>query len=261
MPGNFELQKMRVTNRARRQLRKQICSSKSFGGQKKSAILPSSLLGRVVFGDRRMTNVLKANKEKPLLTNKELEAMFAKAEALPEGQRLRAKATLVFLECGKRRGEIIRLERQDITVDEQTQNLQITFTLLKKRKKHAVKRTKNLLAMSPYAQDVIKYMQWLEQHKPSSRWVYPSPFSDRHANSMLIYRIVKQLDMNDWPHQHRERRAVKVLRADESKYGTANLQTIFKIRDALDLEKEDTAYDYIRRYGTMKAVEDLDVPI
>lgn len=208
-----------------------------------------------------MTNVLKANREKPLMTNKELDAMFTKAETLPEGQKLRARATLVFLECGKRRGEIIRLERQDITLDEQRQNLLIAFTLEKKRRKQLVKRTKSLPTTSPYAQAVTEYMQWLDQHKPGSRWVYPSPFSDRHANDFLIYRIVKGLDMNDWPHQHRERRAVKVLRADESKYGTANLQTIFKIRDALDLEKEDTAYDYIRRYGIMKAVEDLDVPI
>jgi integrase len=208
-----------------------------------------------------MTNVLKANKEKPLLTNKELEAMFTKASALPEGQMLRAKATLVFLECGKRRGEIVKLQREDITLDEQRQNLLIAFTLEKKRKKQVVKRTKSLPTTSPYAQAVTKYMQWLDQHKPGSRWVYPSPFSDRHANDFLIYRIVKQLDMNDWPHQHRERRAVKVLRADESKYGTANLQTIFKIRDALDLEKEDTAYDYIRRYGIMKAIESESVEI
>jgi integrase len=208
-----------------------------------------------------MTNVLKANKEKPLLTNKELEAMFMKAEALPEGQKLRAKATLVFLECGKRRGEIVKLQREDITLNEQRQNLLIAFTLEKKRKKQVVKRTKSLPTTSLYAQAVMKYMQWLETHKPGSRWVYPSPFSDRHANDFLIYRIVKQLDMNDWPHQHRERRAVKVLRADELKYGTANLQTIFKIRDALDLQKEDTAYDYIRRYGIMKAFEDESVAI
>lgn len=208
-----------------------------------------------------MTNVLKANKEKPLLSNKELDAMFTKAESLPEGQKLRAKATLVFLECGKRRGEIVKLERGDVGLDEQKQNLQITFTLLKKRKKHAVKRTKNLPATGLYAQIVMKYMQWLDQHKPGSRWVYPSPFSDHHANDFLIYRIVKQLDMNDWPQQHRERRAVKVLRADELKYGMANLQTIFKVQEALDLEKEDTAYNYISRYGVKKAIEDMEVPI
>ena len=250
---------MRSANRGWRRVRKQAKPSKTCA--ESFTVLSCPLLELIVSGDERMTNVLKANKEKPLLSNKELEAMFTRAEALPEGQMLRAKATLVFLECGKRRGEIVKLQREDITLDEQKQNLQITFTLLKKRKKHAVKRTKNLPAMSPYAQDVIKYMQWLETHKPGSRWVYPSPFSDHHANSMLIYRIVKQLDMNDWPHQHRERRAVKVLRADELKYGTANLQTIFKVQEALDLEKEATAYDYINRYGIKKAIEDLDVPI
>jgi integrase len=250
---------MRLTNQARRELCEQTNFSKTYADS--FAVVSFDLLELTVSGDERMTNVLKANREKPLLSNKELEAMFTRAEALPEGQRLRAKATLVFLECGKRRGEIIRLERQDITVDEQTQNLQITFTLLKKRKKHAVKRTKNLPATGLYAQIVMKYMQWLETHKQGSRWVYPSPFSDRHANDFLIYRIVKQLDMNDWPHQHRERRAVKVLRADELKYGMANLQTIFKVQEALDLEKEDTAYNYISRYGVKKAIEDLDVPI
>jgi hypothetical protein len=51
MPRNFDLQKMHVRNQARRQLRKQICSSKSFGVQKKSEILPSSLLGQPFFGD------------------------------------------------------------------------------------------------------------------------------------------------------------------------------------------------------------------
>jgi hypothetical protein len=41
----------------------------------------------------------------------------------------------------------------------------------------------------------------------------------------------------------------------------ANLQTIFKVQEALDLEKEDTAYNYISRYGVKKAIEDLDVPM
>jgi hypothetical protein len=55
----------------------------------------------------------------------------------------------------------------------------------------------------------------------------------------------------------RETRGALIVKADENKHGEASLETIFRVRQRLDLEREDTAYHYIRRHEVPKVEIDV----
>jgi len=74
-----------------------------------------------------------------------------------------------------------------------------------------------------------------------------------------IWRILKALNPKDWPHLHRERRAVKRIRADERKYGEAKIETVYAVKRILDLERETTAWNYIRRHETQRVEEQEEI--
>lgn len=244
-----------------------------------------------------MTN---AKFRKTVVTDQEIESEFKKAERIKEPYfRLRAKATVAFLETGKRRGEICQLEISDITQDNRF--LYVTFNL-EKKKRHSKKCptcntknpakatycqkcginiqvasiqinskidrvTKKFELTSLQAQMIIEYIEFLKEHVKGN-FVYPSGKSlfgelfifdgSKHLKSQAIWRIIKALNEKDWPHLHRERRAVKVIRADEAKFGQANLETVYRIKNRLDLEREQTAYNYIRRHETQRVEEEIE---
>jgi integrase len=213
-----------------------------------------------------MTNVKEKTKE--VITDQEVQNELQEAEKLPEFFRLRAKATLALLETGKRRSEIVSLEKTDITQDDSY--LYVRFTVMKKRKKNirTLQRVKKFARSSNWATMIVEYLDYLKERWPDSKFVYPAIRSifgfsmlldnSKHAEPQEIWRIVKTLNPNDWPHQHREKRAVKVIRNAEAKRGSADLNTVYQVRDVLDLERETTAYNYIRRFQTQR-VEDEEI--
>jgi len=212
-----------------------------------------------------MTNA--KSQRKNVVSDQEIEQMFINADAYKEPFfRLRAKAVLALLETGKRRSEIITLEQQDLETD--GVYLNVTFTVVKKRKKNmlSVRRTKKYRKDSRFAKMILEYAEFLKQKYPSCKWLFPSGYTvfgqtyvideSKHAIGQEIWRIVKKLNPDDWPHLHREKRAVKVIKADEAKYGEAKLETIYRVKSVLDLERETTAYAYVRRHETQKVEEE-----
>jgi integrase len=209
-----------------------------------------------------MTNV--HVKRKTVIGDKEIQQELEKAEQIKDEYfRLRARAVIALLESGKRRGELAMLEIDDVKTDEAF--LYVTFKLEKKRKKKTIARTKKYDLTSPYAKIIMEYLAYLKQHYPDAIYVFPSghmvcgltyvvyPFS--HLRGRQLLRIVKVLNEKDWCHLHRERRASKVVLADEKKLGHATMETIYRVQSALDLEREQTAWNYVRRFETAKAEE------
>ena len=211
-----------------------------------------------------MTNAKVSRKDVP--NEEEIQLEIARANKIKNSYfRLRAKATIALLETGKRRSELASLKTDDIWID--SEYLYVRFTVRKKRKKsiRVLQRTKKFRLDSPYAQMILEYVTYLKE-KVKTEYVYPSGHNvfdsyiinpSEPLKPQEIWRIVKRLNPEDWPHLHRERRAVKVIRYDEKKFGAARLETVYKIRNILDLEREQTAYNYIRRHETQK-VEDED---
>ena len=211
-----------------------------------------------------MTNAKVCRKDVP--NEEEIQLEIARANKIKNSYfRLRAKATIALLETGKRRSELASLKTDDIWID--SEYLYVRFTVRKKRKKsiRVLQRTKKFRLDSPYAQMILEYVTYLKE-KVKTEYVYPSGHNvfdsyiinpSEPLKPQEIWRIIKRLNPEDWPHLHRERRAVKVIRYDEKKFGAARLETVYKIRNILDLEREQTAYNYIRRHETQK-VEDED---
>lgn len=222
-----------------------------------------------------MTNVLVSRKD--VIGDQEILDELAKANTIQdEFKRLRAKAVIALLESGKRANEVAALEISDITED--TRFLYVRFTLSKKRKTKAhqekaiqlLQRTKTYNVNSDMAQIIKEYLAFLKQKHPGVKHVFPrlhyvfgnlvSVDLSQHMRPLEIWRTVKALNPSDWPHLHRERRAVKVIQQHQRMFGKATIETIFTIKKALDLKEESTAYNYIERHETQQ-VEEEDLVI
>ena len=213
-----------------------------------------------------MTNVKVSRKDVP--NDQEILQEIARANQIKKPYfRLRARATIALLETGKRRSELAALKISDLTTD--NDYLYVQFTVRKKRKKseRVLQRTKKFSLSSPYAQMILEYIDYLK-NEIKTEFMYPSGHNvfdnyiidpSQPLKSQEIWRIVKSLNPKDWPHLHRERRAVKVIRRDEKRFGAARLETVYKIRSVLDLEREQTAYNYIRRHETQRVEEEDEI--
>jgi len=82
-----------------------------------------------------MTNPSKAYKNRPILSNSEINQMLVKADLIPdELRKLRAKALIALLKkYGKRRSELCRLKINNLLINNNF--LEITFIISKKHKK------------------------------------------------------------------------------------------------------------------------------
>ena len=212
-------------------------------------------------------------KRKDVIGDKEILDELAKANTIQDDfKRLKARAIVALLESGKRANELASLELADITED--TRFLYVRFTLSKKRKTKAQKekaiqllqRTKTYNVNSDMAQIIREYLSYLLQKYPGVKHVFPrmnyvfghlvSVDPSQHMNRLEIWRTVKALNPNDWPHQHRERRAVKVIQQHQRMFGKATLETIFTVKTVLDLKEASTAYRYVDRYEVQKVEEE-----
>jgi len=205
-----------------------------------------------------MTNVKVDRKD--VLSPREVEAMLERAnETGNEYFRLRAKAVVSLFKTGKRRAEISSLEVKDLKVE--AGYLYVTFSVVKKRKKNVVttRRTKRFPLTSVYSQHILAYWEYMKKNHPNCKYLFPSvhnvfgldlAFSlDQHLSGRQILRIVKALNPNAWCHLFRESRGAEVVQADERKEGVS-IFTVYRVKHALDLEKETTAWNYINRYAT-----------
>jgi len=200
-----------------------------------------------------MTNVKVERKD--VISDKEFEETVAKADKLDrEYFRLRAKALLgLFARTGKRRQEVGWLEPDDLAV--KGDKLSVTFTVVKKRKKSVIskRREKQIPLSDPCAQYIVEYWEWMKKHHPECKYLFPSIRSmfgidlffhkDRHLSGRHILRIVKELNPRLWCHLFRETVGAEVVRSDQSLIG------VFKVMMRLDLEKETTAWNYVRRFA------------
>jgi integrase len=206
-----------------------------------------------------MTNV--RVDRKTVLSQKEIDNMLTKADKLENKYfALRAKAIVSLGRTGKRRAEVANLEISDLKVEENF--FYITFTVVKKRKKNvlAIRRTKRFPLESKYAQYIMEYWNHMKKEHPDCKFLFPSTHNifglsvgfskDKHLSGRHLLRIVKQLNPKAWFHLFRETRGADVVRADERRHGQAGLETIFRVKRALDLEREATAWRYVTRYAT-----------
>ena len=197
---------------------------------------------------------------KDVLSQKELEDMIKRADSLKcEYFRLRAKALIALFASGKRREEVATLTMDDLYVNGEF--LYVRFTVVKKRKKQVITkvREKKYPLNNMFTQFILDYWHWMQKHHPECKYLFPSVTNvfgralafhkDKHLTGRQILNIIKDLNPKAWCHLFRETRAANVIRADQAK-GRLDIFTVYKVMFSLDLERESTAWNYIRRYAS-----------
>jgi hypothetical protein len=206
--------------------------------------------------------------------------------------QLRAKALVSLVKIfGKRRGEITRLCLTDLTI-ESTSFLYITFTLEKKYKRGFAQyvkyleryddqqltqpyyklqegfekwqqtkegsRTKNprvtkgVLTSDKFAQHVITYWEYMKQHYPKAKFLFPSGKTlfgksyivnnDKALSGQQLLNIAEELDPSIWLHLYRKLKGSQVAK----KYGRT-LDSAYQVKEVLNLEKVETALVYVEQ--------------
>jgi len=118
------------------------------------------------------------------------------------------------------------------------------------------KRTKKVDVNDKYAKLILEYVAYLKGINPEGVYLFPSgkavfqhyvidnsrPLSGRH-----LLRLIKPLNKKLWLHLFREMRGAEVARESNN-----NIIGVYSVKEALDLEKETTAWNYIHRYGVQE---------
>jgi len=129
---------------------------------------------------------------------------------------------------------------------------------------HNYKDSKSLHSISlsdKYAMPILEYLKFLKKNYPSCRFFFPSGltvfgttyliYRDKHLSGSQLLRIIKPLKHDAWLHLFRETKGAEI-----AKVNGRTLTAVYEVKEGLDLENEETAYRYVRRYATKKeAVE------
>ena len=205
-----------------------------------------------------MTNVrgskLRENRQ-TVISDREFGEVMSKAESLKDKFfRLRALALLCILRLtGKRRTELAMLRLDAFKVE--AGFLNITFTLLKKRKGHVLQRqaTKSIPLTDSLTKPILDYLEYLNGLEPKPTYFFPRVKSvfgyntlilDAHLSGRQIFNIVRSLSETIWPHLFRETVASDIIKEDSS------IISAFKVQRRLDLEDMRTGMRYLWRFSS-----------
>ncbi len=203
-----------------------------------------------------MTNV-KVDR-RTVYSQEEIDMMLQKAAEIDNVYyALRSQALVSLFKTGKRRGEVGTIEDRDVR--EERGFIFVTFRLEKKRVKTQVLVTKKFPISSRYAQHILNYRKYLKEHYPKTKYLFPSirsvfgmtlAVSDTdHLSGRQVLNLIKELNPNGWCHLFRETRGAEIVKKDEEQK-QLSIFTVYRGQQGLDLERETTAWHYIKRYAT-----------
>lgn len=119
------------------------------------------------------------------------------------------------------------------------------------------KRTKSVDVNDKYAQLILEYLEFLEREYPEVKYLFPAGkavfgtsymvFENEHLCGRQLLNLVKPLDPDAWLHLFRETKGAEIAKAEGR-----TLKAVYEVRDTLDLENEETAYRYVRRYAVQE---------
>lgn len=207
-----------------------------------------------------MTKLSGPRKERTTIIDDEefqdmLDKTYEVQENYPEYYAMRDRSILcIFRLTGKRVKEVATLKQEDLKI--KAANLSMTFSVVKKRKKQKMttRREKQIPLTDLLVLPILEYRDWMKENVGEQvEWLYPrthySPsfgtltFDRTHLSTRQFLRIVQKYNENAWCHLFRETVGADIVRKDKS------IMSVFKVQQRLDLEKTETAWHYMRRYG------------
>jgi integrase len=126
------------------------------------------------------------------------------------------------------------------------------------------KRTKSVDITDKYAQIILEYLEFLEREYPDAKFLFPSGKAffgdyivaeDSHLSGRQLLNLVKPLNPTAWLHLFRETKGAEIAR----EMGM-NISAVAEVRNTLDLEREETAWNYVRRYAVQELKAETEAP-
>ena len=114
------------------------------------------------------------------------------------------------------------------------------------------KKPKGTPLSDKYAQIVLEYYEYVKENYPESKFLFPSGkdvfgsymiYPDKPLSGRQMLHIVNELNPDLWLHLLRKKKGSEVAR----KYGRT-LESVFMVKETLDLVREETAYRYIEEF-------------
>lgn len=119
------------------------------------------------------------------------------------------------------------------------------------------RRTKSVSIQDTYAKLILQYLAFLNVKYPNAKYVFPSGvevfgqrymiFENEHLSGRQLLRLIKPLSPTAWLHLFRETKGAEIAKAEGR-----TLKAVYEVRETLDLENEETAYRYVRRYAVQE---------
>lgn len=207
-----------------------------------------------------MTNVTGPRKERTSVISAEefndmIQQTYEVEDGYPEYYAIRDRCILcIFRLTGKRVKELSLLKQTDLTI--KGPNLSIIFSVVKKRKKQSLttRREKQIPLTDPLVAPILEYKEWMQQNVGDAiPWLFPRThytpsfgtltLDKTHLSTRQFLRIVQKYNPNVWCHLFRETVGADIVREDKT------IMAVWKVKKRLDLEKTETAWRYMDRYG------------
>jgi len=118
------------------------------------------------------------------------------------------------------------------------------------------RRTKRVNTRDKYAKLILEYLDYLEAYIPKAKFLFPSGkaifqnyfvYEDKHLSGRQLLRLIKPLNRKMWLHLLRETKGAEI-----SRDLGMNITAVTEVKNMLDLEREETAWNYVRRYAVQE---------
>jgi integrase len=119
------------------------------------------------------------------------------------------------------------------------------------------RRTKKVNIRDRYAKMILEYRDYVKANFPKAKFLFPSGKAvfqnyvvdeDNHLSGRQLLRLIKPLDPTLWLHLLRETKGAEI-----SRDLGMNITAVTEVKNMLDLEREETAWNYVRRYAVQEA--------
>lgn len=108
-----------------------------------------------------------------------------------------------------------------------------------------------------YGKHLVAYYDYMKTQYPNTLYLFPSGktvfgksyivYGGEHLHPKGLLRLLKELKSDTWMHLYRETKGAQVAREKGR-----NLDSVYAVKDTLDLSDETTAYNYVKRFVAKK---------
>jgi hypothetical protein len=164
-----------------------------------------------------------------------------------------------FLEGKIKRGEMAYAELESKTQGELNEEWREWQKTKEGVRIKETKVTKAVSIDSKFGRIILDYITFIRKKVPKSKYLFPAGKEtiqgaavyimdmNNHIGGRTLLNVVKELNPDVWMHLFRERKG-----EDIAKKKGRTIEGVYAVKNTLDLEEEDTAWHYIKRFAVQE---------